>query len=163
MMMNEKIIDDTIQRMLDAEIDDATIVSTLKDVGLSEEEARAQIEKIKKSSSENEDDVESQIDDNSKLSSMQNEVNAQAKKSELHETTTHNMLNMHEQKIDDVARNIDEVKQTVYQTANKINNPSEPTGTKLSEIAASQKALMKLLNDVLEVNRKILTELQMKK
>ncbi len=161
--MNEKIIDDTIQRMLDAEIDDATIVSTLKDVGLSEVEARAQIEKIKKSSGENDDDIESQIDDNSKLNNVQNEVNAQAQKSELHETTTHNMLNMHEQKIDDVARNIDEVKKTVSQTAEKINAPSEPTSAKLSEIAASQKALMKLLNDVLEVNRKILTELQMKK
>ncbi|MFA5763571.1 MAG: hypothetical protein WC915_02060 [archaeon] len=162
-MMNEKIIDDTIQRMLDAEIDDATIISTLKDVGLSEVDARAQIERIKSSSGETDDDVESQIDDNSRLNSMQNEVSAQAQKSELHETTTHNMLNMHEQKIDDVARNIDEVKQTVYQTAEKINSPGEPTSGKLSEIAASQKALMKLLNDVLEVNRKILTELQMKK
>jgi hypothetical protein len=165
-MVDGKIIDDTIKRMLEAEIDDSTIISTLKDVGLDEVTAREKINAVRKLSAEPEEDVgaiESQIDDSAKIESLQNEVSVAKETTQLHESTTHNMLNAHEQKIDDVAKKMDDVHKSVQQTAEKINSPNESTSAKLAEVAASQKAIMKLLNDVLEVNRKVLTELQMKK
>ena len=126
-MVDEQIINDTIKRMLDADIDDPTIVSTLKDIGMSEEQARMQIEKVKSgnSSSETVEEVGSQIDQTQKIESVENEVRAQAEKSELHETTTHNKLDMHEQKIDDVSKKVDAVKASVEVAAAKIKDPED--------------------------------------
>ncbi len=164
-MVDEKIINETIQRMLDAGIDDATIVSTLKDIGMSEAQARQQIDGVKKSGEESDYEEEAELNDDDKLGSMRSELENQSKKSELHETTTHNMLNLHEQKLDDVNKKMDEVRQAMLNSRERepveINDNS--LDEKLSELSAQQNALQKLMKDILEVNRRILTELESKK
>lgn len=164
-MVDEKIINETIQRMLDAGIDDATIVSTLKDIGMSEAQARQQIDGVRNDGGENDFEEEAELNDDDKLTSMRSELENQSKKSELHETTTHNMLNLHEQKLDDVNKKMDEVREAMLN--NREREPIEANDNslneKLSELSAQQNALQKLMKDILEVNRRILTELESKK
>jgi hypothetical protein len=167
-MVDEKIVEDTIQRMLDAEIDDSTIVSTLKDIGMSEEQARAKIEEVKGfGNEEDEGEEDSELGNNEHINKIKDEVKSQADKSELHETTTHNMLNEHGQKIDGVSKGIEDVKKSVGEATKTFTSSSGITKLseieeKLNDVSAQQKALTKLLEDILEVNRKILNDLDSK-
>ena len=169
-MVDEQIIIDTIKRMLDADIDDSTIISTLKDIGMTEEQARKQVEDVKNESdsSDDDEDIESQLDQGDQINSMRGELESQSQKSELNEVTTHNKLDLHEQKIDDVGSKIDDVKKTMVETNKAISDSSHLNkmsgmNDQITSIESQVRALTKLMKDVLEVNRKILTELEMKK
>jgi hypothetical protein len=173
-MVNEQIIIETVKRMLDSGIDDSTVISTLNDIGLSNEEANSIIEKVKSVSTTTpvEEKVVSQNDSPQEYSSSreemnQNEIEAQAQKDELNDTTTYNMLNMHEQKIDEVSSKIDEVRQVVS-SSKPVMDASIATRlteleTKVDDISAQTKAVLDVVKNILETDRKILTELEAKK
>jgi hypothetical protein len=165
-MINEQIIIDTIKRMSDSGIDDATIVSTLKDIGLSEQDAVSMIAKVKapaiQASAEAEETSEPQME------MMRNELETQAQKDELKDTTTYNMLNMHEQKIDEVSSKVDEMKQAITSAKSAAPDTSlalkvSEIETKVDEIDAQVKACLEVMKSILETDRKILVELEAKK
>ncbi len=165
-MVNEEIVNETIKRMLDTGIDEETIISTLNDIGIDAAQAKKMIES-QKSPAKEEDDIDKvDLDEQAKrIRSMQNEYESQSKTQQLHETTTHNMLGAHADKLDELHKKIDEVKQTVSVKGNdssltvKLSSLEE----KVSELKAQSDALLSIMKDILEANRKILTELESKK
>jgi len=75
-------------------------------------------------------------------------------------------LNEHSQKIADVGKKLDDVKtelqkKPVPQVTQKVDNTS--LEGRLTEIEAKVDATMKLMKDILEVNRKTLTAIESKK
>ncbi len=175
-MLNEQIMIDTINRLLEAGIDEPTVISTLSDAGLSREEAIELIKKVKeKPATDNskkeepnlKEDIEPVISNNSEVKVLRNEIEAQAEKHDLHQTTTNSILDDHEERLEEFSRQIDEV---------KSNIPSVPQGEdsntsfrlneiekKIEDVNAASKASLDLLGKILETNRKILTELEAKK
>ncbi len=178
-MVNEQIIIETVKRMLDSGIDDATVISTLNDIGLSDEEANNIIQKVKSSSLDHSDNTNevpqnNQAEENSQKEYVatraeitQNEMEAEAQKAELNDTTTYNMLNMHEQKIDEVASKIDEVKLAVNSSKPvvdaSISTKLTELEAKVDDISAQTKAILDVVKNILETDRKILTDLESKK
>ena len=158
--------------MLDAGIDDETIVSTLKDSGIDEATSRANVARIKNPSAppsaipaEIHPAVVQQMD------TMKNEVATQAEALELHATTTQNVLDMQNNKIDEVSQQMQEVKQSV------ASAPAPATSTlsgsadyrlaelqkQLDETNAGMNACLDLMKKILETDRKILVDLELKK
>ncbi len=176
-MVNEQVVKDTIARMLEAEIDDDTIVSTLKDIGLDEEKSRQMLSQIKSSSnSENDSSLsdssdESNVEDDDELNDLKNvkaELETQSQVRDLHDATTHNMLNDQYDRIDEISRKVDDVKKTVYDSTSRINiddhsKKIDSATTSVAELNAKIDALSSLMKQILDVNRKILTEIEMKK
>jgi len=168
-MINEQIIIDTIKRMVDSGIDDATIVSTLKDIGLSEQDSVQMIAKVKAPSiSEETQSASSEGNENPQMEMMRNEIETQAQKEELQDTATYNMLNMHEQKIDEMSSKVDEVKQVISSVKQTPIDASlflkvNEIESKVDEINAQVKACFEVMKNILETDRKILVELEAKK
>jgi len=165
-MINEQIMADTVKRMLEAGIDEPTILSTLVDTGLSQEEAVQIVSKVKTPSPQSA--PQSQQVQQQDIALMKSQIQTQAETQELSDTSVHNKLDAHEQKIDDVAKTLNEVKQVVS---------TAPSGTvdstlsyristleqKVEDVSSTTKATLELMKNVLETNRKILTELEAKK
>lgn len=166
-MINEQIVLDTVKRMLDSGIEEGVIISTLKDIGLSDEEATQAIQKVRAPQKVSSDERQGKsVDDN--IQEMRNHLEAQAESAELQDTTTYNMLNAHEQKIDAVSSKMDEVKQAISNVSNAPKDASSSVRlaqieTKLDEIDAQVKAVSEIMKSVLEINRKVLVELESKK
>ena len=168
-MVNEAVVKETIQRMFDSGIDEQTILSTLKDIGLEDSVARNFIAQQKNAgtATEEKDDINANDEDTNDLKAMRDELESQSQNKELHDTTMHNMLNEHANKLDEVASSIGEIKRTVNDSTSmsglamhgvKLSNLEE----RLDEIDAKVTALLDVMKKILEVNRKTLTELQSK-
>lgn len=183
-MVNEEVVKSTIKRMIDAEIDDETIVSTLKDIGLDDAKAKSMIDEVKNGGSsesetdknvneENEEtgeDSEEEVEDDelNDLKNVKSELETQSQVKDLHDTTTHNMINEHGQKIDELGKKVDDVNKSVIESATRMNLENHDkkitaTSSSVSELNGKIDALSTLMKQILEVNRKILTELEMKK
>lgn len=165
-MISEQIVLDTIKRMFDSGIEEPIIVSTLKDIGLSDEEITQALQKMKASPSPSTEEETSSSND--KIQEIRNHLEAQAQSAELQDTTTYNMLNAHEQKIDAVSSKMDEMKQVLSNVSSSPQDASSSLRlvqieTKLDEVDAQIKALLEVMKSILEVNRKTLVELESKK
>lgn len=175
-MVNDEIINSTIKRMLEAEIDDSTIISTLKDIGMTEESSRARIESVRSSnnnsvsnnnSSESFDNSDSDSNNDNSVDSDSNDDNSDSNvvdsdARELDDITKQNDRDFQEREIKEVNEKIENLeKKTVLASTTSVI-PKEFLD-KISDLSAQNNALMRLMKDVLEVNRKILTELESKK
>jgi hypothetical protein len=186
-MVNEQIVIDTVKRMIESGIDSQTIASTLADIGIDESQAKNIIKKVENSissnassqknssvdsstTSENSQDSENESYDPSeeRMSSMRNELETQAQKSELHESATHNLLNEHGYKLDEMGKKVDAVHNTIISPSKTTLDSS--VGVKLSaleekveDISAQTTALLELMKKILETDRNILTQLESKK
>jgi len=162
-MINEQVMIDTVQRMLDAGIDEPTILSTLVDTGLSQEDATNIISKVKTPKAPLMEEIVQQQD----VQMLRNVVETQAQEQGLQQTQTQNVLDIHEQKIDDVSKKVDEVKQVIQNQASPqdpgLNYKITNLESKMQEVNANSKANLDLMQKILEINRKILTELEAKK
>ena len=168
-MINEQIMLDTVTRMLEAGIDDATVISTLVDTGLSQEDAVALVGRVK-SSKDNPNQItqnpQQNTADSQDIQLMKSQLEVQAQTQELNDATVHNKLDMHEQQLDEVSKKVDEVKQVMV-----ASNQSDPVlyqrvsamEQKLEEVNATSKANLDLMKSILEINRQILTNLEAKK
>lgn len=196
-MVNEEIVVSTIKRMLEAEIDDNTIISTLKDIGMDDQKSREMVNSVKKNisnvSQENSSPKDSFQENSSKESSEEENVGSveaspdsfsdnsgndfsenivkedsdsseriDEDSSELNDVTSQNILDMQERKIDEVDKKLEEFKNSVSASEKSVVIPKELL-EKVSDISSQNNALMRVMKDVLEVNRKILTELESKK
>jgi len=164
-MINEQVMMDTVARMLEAGIDEPTILSTLVDAGLAQEEAIQIVQRVKVPQPQ---PSQPQVQQSSQdIQIMKNQIETQAQAQELSDTSVHNKLDMHEQKIDDVSKKIDEVKQAVSATPAPqdaiLSGRISELELKLEEVSSISKANLDLLKNILETDRKILTELEAKK
>jgi septal ring factor EnvC (AmiA/AmiB activator) len=166
-MINEQVMMDTVNRLIGAGIDDPTIISTLTDAGLSQDEAFSVLQKARAPPSPAPASAPLAAPIAAEdVQLLKNQVEAQAEQHDLHQTVTQNTLNMHEQKLDEVTKQVEEVKQSVAQTA-----PTDPglafkvsqLEEKLEDVSAVSKANNDLLRKILETNQKILTDLEAKK
>jgi len=164
-MVNEQIMLDTVARMIDAGIDDSTIISTLTDAGLSNEQSLEIIKKVKQPTEE--DSIQKEASPAQDVQALRNVVEAQSDAQTMHAESTLNTLDEHEQKLQEVSGKIDSIKSTIS------SNQTKPDATltyrlsaleqKLEEVNAASKSQIDLMQKILEVNRKILTELEAKK
>jgi uncharacterized protein YqgV (UPF0045/DUF77 family) len=163
-MVNEQIMLDTVKRMLEAGIDDPTIISTLTDAGLSNEQCLEIISKVKEPAVK---ETVTPTQPNLEVQSLRNAVEAQSEAQDLHAETTSTILDDHEQKIAQVNNKVDSIESKISSNQNK------PDGTlsyrlsmleqKLQEVNSASKAQLDLMQKILEINRKVLTELEAKK
>jgi len=162
-MVSEQILIDTVERMVEAGIDDATIVSTLADAGMSNEQALALIEKVKTPAP-----VEPQNpqEDTGEIKSLRTELEAQARAHEMNTTSTQVVLDDHEEKLNSISSQVDEVKSSFSKPPvldGAISQRISSLEQKVDEVSASSKAMLDLMKKMLETNRSILTELESKK
>ena len=178
-MVNEKVVVDTINRMLEAGIDDSTIISTLKDIGLDDDSAKNLLNKTKaggddsssSSGSDNSPESKENYEDDDELNDLKNvkdELETQGQLRELHDATTHNMLNEHYDKINEISKEVENVKKSVSDSTARFNSQDfykKPAvdSSSIEDLNAKIDALSSLMKQILEVNRKVLTELEMKK
>lgn len=164
-MVNEQIMIDTVKRMIDAGIDDATIISTLTDAGLSNEQCLAIISKVKEPAPREE--TVSQVQPAQDVSALRNAVEAQADAQDLQAATTSTILDDHEQKLEEVKGKIESIQSTISSAQSKpdasLSYRLSELERKLEEVNSASKAQIDLMQKILETNRKVLTELEAKK
>jgi len=162
MALNEQIVNDTIKRMLAAGIDDETVISTLKDIGINEEQSKKLIVAQKSGSGEQETQEKEVVAPQRVIAD--NSIDDEAEQEDLKETTTLNMLDEHTNKLDEMNQKIEAVKKAVSTPSSvKEEYHVGQLEAKLDDISAQTKALFAVLKQILETDRKILTELQLKK
>lgn len=168
-MVNEQVVRDTVKRMLDSKIDSQTIVSTLMDIGLSDADAQRIIQEV--SSAHSTPKVQASTPpqpDFSEINRMKNEFETHAQAEALQDSAVHNVLDMHGQKLDEVHAKLDEVKAVVANTPVAAQDPAvlsklDELQSKIEEVGATANATKDLMEKILEINRKILTELEARK
>jgi len=166
-LVNEAIVNDTVKRMLDSGIDQPTIIATLKDIGLSDADANAVIQKMSTPppSPAVNPDTQATVDE---VRQMKEEMVVQGEKQALNEESTHAKLDEHREKIDGINQKVSEVHEAVRKMplngAPKIDQKTvTELNLKLDEVSATAKATRDLMQQILEINRRILTELESKK
>lgn len=178
-MVNEQVVNDTISRMLEAEIDEDTIISTLKDIGLSETQSKEMIEKVKSSNNKDDSSDEgnsssnenSNSDNDSQENSNENSSNFDDSESDEELDTLENVKkeleknNVGEKIEDDFNKKSESIKdnQSISEKTEIKSNSTSINGDAIEDLNAKVNALSSLMKQVLEVNRKILTELESKK
>lgn len=167
-MVNEQIMIDTVKRMIDAGIDDATIISTLTDAGLSNEQCLEVISRVKEPVvNENDLNIVSSKNEVDEVSALRNVVEATSDAQNIQAESTSNILNEHEEKINQVDSKIESIKSTISSSKGKDDGTFSyrlsELEKKLEEVNSSSKAQLELMKKMIETNRKILTELEAKK
>ena len=156
---------DTVRRMLEAGIDDATIISTLSDAGLSNEQALEIISKVKEPPAKEESVVD--VSPSNDISALRNVIEATSTAQDIQSETTSNILNEHENKIHKVDSEIESIKSTISSNKGKedasLSYRISEFEKKLEEVNSASRAQLDLMKKILEINRKILTELEAKK
>jgi hypothetical protein len=166
-LVNEAIVNDTVKRMIDAGIDQPTIIATLKDIGLSDVDANAVIQKMTAPPAPitppEADDTKNEVRE------MKEQMVVQGERQEATEEALHSKLGEHEEKLGSVEQKVNEVNENVKKMP--LNGNGSPANqkmitelnVKLDEVSATSKATRDLMQQILEINRKILTELESKK
>ena len=165
-MVNEQIMIDTVSRMIEAGIDDATIISTLTDAGLSQEQCLAIIQRVKEPVEKEE--TQNAPNQSSEVQTLRNAVEAQSDVQSMHVQNTSTILDNHEQQLAEVSGKINSIQSAISTTS--TSKPDESTAYRLSnlekkleDVNSASKAQLDLMQKILETNRKILTELEAKK
>jgi DNA-binding transcriptional MerR regulator len=166
-MVNEQIMIDTVSRMIEAGIDDATIISTLTDAGLTQEQCLQIIDKVKQPP------VQEEVQQNTspsiqEVQNLKNVVEAQSDVQSIHAQTTSTILDDHEQQLAEVSDKINSIQSTISSNQSPKTDSSlayrlSVLEKKLEEVNSISKAQLDLMQKILEANRKILTELEAKK
>lgn len=164
-MVNEQIMIDTVRRMLEAGIDDATVISTLTDAGLTNEQCLEIISKVKEPQNAPQPVMEQSPTQD--VAVLRNVVEAQGTAQEMHAETTSTVLDDHEQKIAKVSEKVDSLQSTISSSNTKQSGSLEyrlsELEKKLEDVNSASKAQLDLMQKILETNRRVLTELEAKK
>ena len=137
---------DTVRRMLEAGIDDATIISTLSDAGLSNEQALEIISKVKEPPAKEESVVD--VSPSNDISALRNVIEATSAQKMLMEVLL--ILNEHENKIHD--SEIESIKSTI--SSNKERRCFPFVGfrlEKLEEVNSASRAQLDLMKRFLKL------------
>ncbi len=165
-MLNEQVMMDTVSRLIEAGIDDPTIISTLVDAGLTQEEASGVLAKVKQPKQESAP-VEQPMIKPQEVQILKAQVETQAQAQDLHQTMVTSALDDHSAKLDNIAKTVEEVKSTIDTSKAPVDSSLSfrvsEMEKKLEDVNAATKASIDLLQKILENNRKILVELEAKK
>lgn len=166
-MVNEQIMIDTVSRMIEAGIDDATIISTLTDAGLTQEQCLQIIDRVKQPP------VKEEVQQNNspsiqEVQNLKNVIEEQSDVQIINAQNTSTILDEHEQQIAEVSGKINSI-----QSAISTNQNTKPDSSiayrlsaieqKLEEVNSACKAQLDLMQKIIEINRRVLTELEAKK
>ena len=191
-MASDQIVNDTVKRMLDAGIDDATILSTLADVGLDGAKGKAIIAALRapapaqatpvqaaspaQDTSSDEAFLTDESPENltsqsqvSDMDMMKTELETQGEVHQLHQATTQSTLDLHEDKLNEFDTKVEALKQSV--AAASVQKETDPQifyrltelENKVSGMTSTVNATFDVMRKVLETNRSILTSLEAKK
>lgn len=173
------IVVETVKRMIATGVDDDTIKATLKSIDLSNEEIETIIENAKANQvpqekkeepiEENEEETEEQMPHEE----IKKELKSVAEEQLAAHTTTHNILEEHQEKLGEVHKSVSEINEKI-ESMPKIDTETiaklsaldyriSELEKEISETKAIANATQSLLQKVLETNREILLELQKKK
>lgn len=163
-MVSDQIVNDTVKRMLDAGIDDATIIATLADIGLDEAAARQRIVTAKGGAEAPAPEAASSPE----MNAMQAEVETTSAAVEMHQAATATALDLHEQKINEVSQQVQEVRDSMAVSPSLAPDSAlsmrlSDLEAKVAEANAGVSAALDVMKKILETDRKILVELEAKK
>jgi hypothetical protein len=166
-LVNQAIVNDTVKRMLDAGIDEPTIIATLQDIGLSEAESKSILQKMAVPAEKSSVNPETKqaVDE---VRQMKESMLTQGEMREASDAAAHAKLDEHSEKINQVEKKIDDVHNTVKQLPlngkdNEMPRRFTEIHSRLDEIMADTKATHELMEKILEANKKILADLESKK
>jgi uncharacterized protein YukE len=165
-MVEKSVILKTIKKMLNSGISESVIKSTLKEVGVSEEEVN---ELLAEAKSEKKPVIEKRVLKEVDKESMEREAQ------ELRETTTHLKMEEHSAALEELNEKMDSIQRRLSVMASKefdgselnekmdsINLSLKEIKKELSEMKSLSSALHSLLKKVLETDREVLTDLKKK-
>jgi hypothetical protein len=163
-MVSDQIVNDTIKRMLDAGIDEATIVATLADIGLDEAAARQRIEAVKGGG----EAAPAAPEPSPEMNAMQAQIETTSDAIDMHQAATATALDLHEQKLNEMGQQVQEVRDAVAASPSAGPDSSlsyrlSALEAKLAETNAAVNATLDVMKKVLETDRKILVDMESKK
>jgi Zn-dependent oligopeptidase len=152
--------------MLDSKIDNQTIASTLMDIGLSDGDAQRIIQEVSSAQPAPQLQAPSMAQQQfGNVNLMKEEFETHAYTEALQDTAVHNILDMHGQKLDEVHAKLDAVKSAVSNMPAAAQDPTilsklNELQSKIEEVGATANATKDLMEKILDVNRKMLTDLE---
>lgn len=185
-MVSSQVVIETVKRMANSGIDDATIRMTLKGIDLSDKEIDDILSSVKTgkmpmpqsdpAEEEPQEDEGEDIEDGEEEAphgEISREINAVSQEQQALHTTTHQILEEHGDKLGEVHRAVGEINEKVstppqfsadaIARISALDNRISSLEKEISETKANTIALQQLLSRVLEANREIILELQKKK
>lgn len=178
-MVEQKVVLESVKKMLDSGLDLDVIKSTLKDIGLSDSEADAIIAQasgkpIARAKPEVEEQSEGEEFFEEKISK---DLENHKELHNLAQTTTHAALTEHAEKLENARGRVEELhekfdslsEKAVVPTAeliaelNSLKNKVNTFDQDLKEVKALCDALQSILKKILETDRQVLLELERKK
>ena len=165
-MVQEQVVKDTIRRMKDSGIDESVIIETLQDIGLTEEEAQDFIERTAQdlARADAEKVTPEKIAEQT-AERVREHINDARQEEGFKQEMTHNAIEEQREKIESVGRRLDELHEKIpekidFEKSEKTTGSSmKDLKTEIQDLKAMTKANKKLMEDILDVNRKILTKL----
>ena len=189
--MEKEVVLDTIRKMVESGIDDATIMSTLQDVGLSETDIRSLLQIVKQGATKNANPLptsknnadefmgleEPSTDDLDAASlqamqSLKNSseevglaaaqlVNASEEQKNVFQQHQTQMQSMQSQ-VSDLHQKVSSIPSTIDERVKSIDQRLESMQIQLDDHKAMLQAFQDILKKVLDTNRSILIQLQKK-
>ena len=181
-MVRKEIVLETVKKMIDSGLDDATISDTLKDIGLSDAEIKQYLSEVKGNIDSETSNEEAEIEENPEHEVIA-EKTAQKIKEHLDESheeiaaqhsITQASLEGHAEAINAVQENVSELHEKINQFAGgttsqellskmiELNARISTLEKQLSEIKALNSATKSLLEKIFETDRSVLSELERK-
>ena len=161
-MADDQAIINTIKKMLSSEIDEDTIISSLKDIGLSEKRATELLNEAKGNSSQEiesdsdetalpeEDEEEFQAIDQG-ISDARGKLAAKGEQEELKQSSIHSKLEQHSQKMNDQSDSLGEMHSKINALNKKVSSIDSQSFIELnSKISSMQKQLNEIQKQTTE-------------
>jgi DNA-binding transcriptional MerR regulator len=161
-MASEELIMSTIKRMIDSGIDDSTIASTLRDIGLNDAEISRYLSQAKGTPAQQSKQSAGVAASSSAASQMAQEM--------LH-TATHNKLDEHSEKLDSMHKDvsglhekIDTIMQgpgssQIVEQLSLLNQRVSTLERQIADLKAMSSASKTVLDKILETSRSIVEKL----
>ena len=161
-MADEQAIINTIKKMLSSEIDEDTIISSLKDIGLSENHAKELLSAAKGESPQSieqeettalpeEDEEEFKAIDEG-IGEAREKLVSRGEQEELKHSSIHSKLEQHSQKMDEQSDSLGEMHSKINVLNKKVSSiDSQSTAELNSKISAIQKQLNELQKQTTDI------------
>jgi DNA-binding transcriptional MerR regulator len=157
--MDTQLINDTVRRMIESEIDDDTIITTLKDIGVSEDDAK----KIILQNKPNQEEIKTNPELVKKVQILEDNIKAQNEINSMNIESKDVSMIEHSQKIEEIEKKIDEVKKVPNASVDvSVKYRLDEMDKNLSNLKAGVNANLEIMKKILDINREILTELKTK-
>jgi len=195
-MVSSEVVMQTVKRMVDSDIDDETIKNTLRDINISEDEITillnqakgipasrvpqipTQVKPVQKEPEESEEIEESEEEPEENANTYESQEkyipdsNERNTEQSAQHVTTHNMLEEHGEKIENVRDSVSQLHERIGaatlspETIGKLTALDERITSLEKEVAdtkAIANAVKGLLEKILETDKKVLLEVKKKK